>query len=119
MEAIIQDETTLWTEGMKALRELGFTVYPKEHVAYFGRFYVRRMFHVDAEVTHSRETGMWKIEFDYDYGQDAFKVSMTKTINRRGLKTLMDDWRETYKEFQKKYAAELKIIHNIFSSNND
>lgn len=110
----ITDERTLWTDGMTGLRKMGFTVYPKEHVAYFGRIYTKAMLDVNAEVTHDRKTGVWKIEFCYGYGKGDFKVRMTKKIERIGLKTLMDDWLDAWREFSEKYSAQIQIIKNIF-----
>lgn len=104
-----------WTNGMRSLRQAGFTVYQKERLAYFGRYFTRRLQHVGIEIRHNGKTKLWDVELEHSFGDGYFKISNTERFTLCGVGDVFDEAHDRMARFYAAHQAEVRIITNIFS----
>lgn len=102
-----------WTAGVKHLKEYGFTVYPKDRTAYFGRYYHGMKQHVSIEVLYNKEQ-KWDVDFEMSLGKGAFEVVKRRKFTSCSISNWNDEWRQFIREFANEYAPQIQIIRNIF-----
>lgn len=103
-----------WTNGMKKLRSMGFSAYPKTHEAFRGWFCYGMLQHSGIEVRHDRATGKWEVLFDISFGKGDFEVSDTMKSTACGVSEIVDDYKKFMRRFSARNEDRLKILCNIF-----
>ena len=108
-----------WTEGMKRLRELGFTVYSKDRIAFLGMFFHNMLQHMSIEVKHNKETKQWDYEFEMSFGKGNFEVRKTFKYSKCTTRWIFDDFENFSKAFALEFFPQIRIIRNIYCNIDD
>ena len=108
-----------WTNGMKRLKDMGFTVYQKDHQAFKGEINWNKqktgiLVEASIEIRHDRQTDKWEIEFHAFYGKQQFSVEKTEKVVKCGVAGLQEDWNDFGRRFRQEHATQINIINNIF-----
>ncbi len=105
-----------WTSGMQRLRKLGFTVYPKEHIAFIGQLVQKGSIVIigSIEVNYDKDSDRWAIEFETSYGHNQWEVENTEKMTACGVSDIQERWHDFRRHFYAEHEAQIKIINNIF-----
>lgn len=111
-----------WTKGLEILRDMGFTIYKKDHIAFKGQINEicnNILVEASIEVKHNRQTDKWEIELHAFYGKQQFSVEKTEKIIKCSVKGMQDDWNSFAYHFREQYQAQMKIINNIYRNSEE